>query len=156
VKEIVIKNASDPKLHAGTHLDEMFRLDRQGRPWIIYLRVTDTQFVELFDDAQGANPPFGANGLDHFCFNVDNLEQVVGDLLDKGLKVYRWFENNGVPELRSMGTGAIVLGPDGNKQAWLRDPDGNRVELIEMLAGNLQAAALSRLREKQGVTHEMD
>ncbi len=35
--------------------EEMFRLDHPdtGKLWIVYLRVTDTQFVELFSDAKG-------------------------------------------------------------------------------------------------------
>ena len=27
---------------------EMFRLERDGKLWLMYLRVTDTQYIELF------------------------------------------------------------------------------------------------------------
>jgi lactoylglutathione lyase len=37
------------------------------------------------------------------------------------------------------------LGLDGNRQAWFEDPDGNRIELMQMLPGNMQEAAIKRL-----------
>ena len=40
----------------------------------------------------------------------------------------------------------LKLGPDGNRQAWIEDPDGNRIELMEMAADGLQAKAIERLR----------
>jgi lactoylglutathione lyase len=35
---------------------------------------------------------------------------------------------------------------DGNRQAWLEDPDGNRIELMEMAEDSLQLQAIRRLR----------
>ena len=35
---------------------------------------------------------------------------------------------------------------DGNRQAWLEDPDGNRIELMEMAPDCLQYEAIRRLR----------
>jgi hypothetical protein len=40
----------------------MFRLDRDGRLWIIYLRVTDDQYLELFSDAIGDRPRLRTSG----------------------------------------------------------------------------------------------
>ena len=34
---------------------------------------------------------------------------------------------------------------DGNRQAWLEDPDGNRIELMEMAEDSLQLQAIRRL-----------
>jgi len=36
---------------------EMFRLDRDGRLWIVYLRITDTQYLELFPGGDGERAP---------------------------------------------------------------------------------------------------
>ena len=36
---------------------EMFRLEREGKLWIVYLRITDTQFLEVFPDAIGDRAP---------------------------------------------------------------------------------------------------
>ena len=42
---------------------EMFRLERDGKLWLMYLRVTDTQYIELFPEAAGDHaPPREANG----------------------------------------------------------------------------------------------
>ena len=38
------------------------------------------------------------------------------------------------------------LGADGNLQAWIEDPDGNRIELMQMASNSLQAKAIQRLR----------
>ena len=32
---------------------EMMRLDRDGKLWLVYLRVTDDQFLEVFPDGEG-------------------------------------------------------------------------------------------------------
>ena len=40
----------------------------------------------------------------------------------------------------------ISNGLDGNRQAWLEDPDGNRIELMEMAPDCLQYQAIRRLR----------
>jgi lactoylglutathione lyase len=40
----------------------------------------------------------------------------------------------------------IRTGADGNRQAWIADPDGNRIELMEMAPDSLQAQAIRRLR----------
>ena len=39
---------------------------------------------------------------------------------------------------------------DGNRQAWLEDPDGNRIELMEMAPDSLQYAAIKRLHAEAG------
>jgi len=35
---------------------------------------------------------------------------------------------------------------DGNWQAWIEDPDGNRIELMQMMPGYLQFQAIERLK----------
>ena len=40
---------------------------------------------------------------------------------------------------------SIKAGADGNRQAWLEDPDGNRIELMEMADDCLQYQAIKRL-----------
>ena len=66
---------------------EILRLHRDdGRLWLIYLRITDDQFLEVFPDAAGERaPPPEANGLNHLCLNVDDLERVVAQLRERGI-----------------------------------------------------------------------
>jgi lactoylglutathione lyase len=35
---------------------------------------------------------------------------------------------------------------DGNNQAWIEDPDGNRIELMEVAPDSLQLKAIARLK----------
>jgi lactoylglutathione lyase len=112
--------------------EEMLRLHREdGRLWLLYLRITDEQYLEVFPDAVGERaPPQESNGLNHICLTVTDLDDVVRQLGARGVPLSR-------PK----------LGPDGNRQAWIEDPDGNRIELMEMTADSLQAKAIERLRQ---------
>jgi lactoylglutathione lyase len=117
-------------------LEEMMRLHRpDGALWLVYLRLTDDQFLELFPDAVGTRaPPPEANGLNHLCLTVHDLDVTLA-----------WLAERGVPLARPLKTGA-----DGNRQAWIDDPDGNRIELMEMAPGSLQAQAIARLGAGRG------
>ncbi len=120
---------------------EMLRLHRDdGSLWLVYLRVTDEQYLELFPDARGGRaPPEDANGLNHLCLTVGDIEAAIAGLVERG-----------VPLLRPLKRGA-----DGNRQAWIEDPDGNRIELMQMMPGSLQEQAVERLkREAQAQASE--
>ena len=109
----------------------MMRRDRDGRLWLLYLRITDTQFLEVFPKATGDRAlPREANGLNHLYLEVGSIDQVVAEL-----------EAAGVPLASPK-----KLGADGNLQAWIEDPDGNRIELMQMASNSLQAKAIQRLR----------
>ena len=110
---------------------EMFRLEREGKLWLMYLRVTDTQYIELFPDAVGDRAPSrDAVGLNHICLEVDSIDGVLADLAEAGIPLTRDKQ----------------MGADGNLQAWIEDPDGNRIELMQMDSANMQNAALRKLR----------
>ena len=38
------------------------------------------------------------------------------------------------------------MGADYNYQAWIEDPDGNRIELMQMMPDSMQLAAIARLK----------
>ena len=112
---------------------EMLRLKKDdGSPWLIYLRITDTQFLEIFPGAEQDLAPasWHANGVTHLCLTVTDIENVVKRLTAKGIKLLLPLKD----------------GADGNRQAWIEDPDGNRIELMEMMPGCLQEKAIDRLR----------
>ncbi len=109
---------------------EMFRLERDNKLWIVYLRLTDNQFLELFPDAVGDRAAKeDAIGLNHVCLEVDDLDAVVKHVSDKGIPLFR-------PK---------KMGADNNFQAWIEDPDGNRIELMQMGKDGMQAAAIKRM-----------
>jgi lactoylglutathione lyase len=110
---------------------EMFRLDRDGRLWIIYLRVTDDQYLELFSDATGDRAPATEGvGLNHLCLTVDDIDAVIDQLAATGIPLTR-------PKKMAI---------DRNNQAWIEDPDGNRIELMQMAIDCLHVEAIKRLQ----------
>jgi catechol 2,3-dioxygenase-like lactoylglutathione lyase family enzyme len=111
---------------------EMLRLNKDdGSLWLIYLRITDDQYLELFPDApEDQAPADGTNGVNHYCLTVEGIESVVEAIVAAGIEIFR----------------PLKTGADGNRQAWVKDPDGNRIELMEMSRDGLQAKAIERLR----------
>lgn len=107
---------------------EAFRLDREGEPspWIVYLQVAPSQFLELFPGGEGEVPPRSrAAGYNHFCLVVDDLEATLQELKSKGVAI------DGEPR----------QGMDRNWQYWISDPDGNAIELMQIMPASPQAAA---------------
>jgi lactoylglutathione lyase len=111
---------------------EMMRLNNDdGSLWLVYLRITDTQFLELFPGGQGVRAPgHDATAINHFCLECDDLVATAARLRDAGVKL----------------TVEPKLGLDGNRQCWVEDPDGNRIEFMQMSPSSMQAEAIRRLR----------
>jgi len=116
---------------------ESFRLEREGdySPWIVYIQVSNNQFLELFPGAQGENqlrPPVGYN---HFCLVVDDLQATLQDLAARGLEI----------------SGSPQQGLDTNWQYWIADPDGNPIELMQIMPDSPQATANALFLQKGSV-----
>jgi lactoylglutathione lyase len=113
--------------------EEMFRLERDGRLWIVYLRITDTQFIELFPDGVGDSaPPFANVGYNHLCLEIDNIDEAIAELKGRGVAL----------------TAEKKLGVDHNYQAWIADPEGNRIELMQLGPDAMQTAAIRRIKAR--------
>ena len=109
---------------------EMMRLDRDGRLWLLYLRITDTQFLEVFPEGVGERAAErDAVGFNHLCLEIADIDVALHEL-----------EAAGVPLIREK-----QMGADGNWQAWIEDPDGHRIELMQMMPESLQAKAIARM-----------
>ncbi len=109
-------------------IQEAFRLDREGEPspWIVYLHVGPNQFLELFPNGEReVKPRSRATGYSHLCLLVDDLRAVAEKLAAKGVRI----------------TSGPNEGADHNWQAWIDDPDGNPVELMQISPDSPQAAA---------------
>lgn len=111
---------------------EMMRIDRpEGGLWLVYLRVTDEQFIEIFPGAENERSPgWNGNAITHVCLTVDDLDAVVDRVTAAG-----------IPLLIEKKTAS-----DGNRQAWIEDPDGNRIEFMQLNPDSLQMQAIARLR----------
>jgi lactoylglutathione lyase len=117
-------------------MQEMLRLNYDdGSLFLVYLRITDTQYLELFPYGEGTTTP-GREvvAINHLCLTVTDLDRTLADL-----------ETANVPLTRP-----LKLGADGNRQAWIEDPDGTRIELMEMARDSLQDQALRQRRNGKG------
>ncbi|MHC4914112.1 MAG: VOC family protein [Planctomycetota bacterium] len=94
---------------------EAFRLERPDSPLgIVYIDAGPDCFIELLErDAD----PVERVGLAHICLEVEDLEGELERLAGLGVKA----------------EGPINQGCDGNLQAWVADPEGNRLELMQLM-----------------------
>jgi lactoylglutathione lyase len=118
-------------------LREAFRLEREGRPspWIVYLQVAENAFVELFPVPNDVVAPADPKAsYSHYCLTVDDIRATLREFAARGLEI----------------TGEPTFGLDGNWQYWVTDPDGNRIELMQMMPDSKQAAADAALRAARG------
>ena len=85
-------------------------LNGQGERFGIYLHIGGRSFLELFQGEVGE--PAARPSYQHFCLEVDDMAATVARLRANGVEVTD-----------------VKLGSDHSWQAWLTDPDGNRLEL---------------------------
>ncbi len=113
---------------------EMMRLpkpDNSPGVWLVYLRITDDQYLELFPDGQGDRAPGSeTTGMNHLCLGVADIDQVIEDL--NAAKVPLTIQKK--------------MAADLNWQCWVADPDGNRIEIMQLMPDCLQLAAIKRLK----------
>jgi|NGEPerStandDraft_6_1074524.scaffolds.fasta_scaffold126702_2 catechol 2,3-dioxygenase-like lactoylglutathione lyase family enzyme len=131
---------------------EAFRLDREGMPspWIVYIQVSPTAFIELFPVGapEGSSADMGT-GSGRFTLNIpEDLERSTGNsyhhvslTVDDIDATLRELVSRGVP-LESLGKPS--QGMDHNWQYWIADPDGNRIELMQITPESPHAKAGTR------------
>ena len=97
-------------------VEESFRLHHvDDSLMLVYLHVSGDRFVEVFPGGPPPDPDRPQSFM-HLCLLTDNIEAAVEHL-----------RRNGAPI-----DGETALGLDGNLQAWTHDPDGNRIELMQL------------------------
>jgi catechol 2,3-dioxygenase-like lactoylglutathione lyase family enzyme len=112
---------------------EMLRLlDARGAPWIVYHRISEQLYLELFPGGAGPAPTDGT-GLMHLCLTVEDIDRAEAELAAVGVPLMR--PRNPRP------------GVDGNRGMWIEDPDGHQIEIMEMAPDCIQFAAVRDLRD---------
>jgi lactoylglutathione lyase len=96
-----------------------------------YFGAGNLTFIEIFDRA-GAVRQWGGDAarlkshagthFNHFCLEVTGIEEFCAKLQAKGIVMDR----------------LTTVGMDHSKQAWLKDPDGNVIELMEYTPKSMQ------------------
>ncbi len=94
-----------------------------GARYGMYLHVGGRNFVELFT-GELAEPAEG-QAYRHLCLEVDDMEAAAEELRRRGVEV-----------------SDVKLGGDQSYQAWLTDPDGNRIELHQYTPDSWQTPSL--------------
>ena len=88
-----------------------------GAPWIVYIQVAKGQFLELFHtDPDKREIRRTDVGFSHICFCVDSVEETAKHIQEAGYTL------DILP----------CRGCDNNLQTWVRDPNGIRIELMEI------------------------
>lgn len=108
--------------YARLGIREAFRLYRDdGSLLLVYLHVAGDRFMEIFPGGP-APDPHRQGSFRHLCLLTDNLHTTVEQLRQAGVVIER----------------EPSVGLDHNWQAWIRDPDGNAVELMQLVAESPQ------------------
>lgn len=98
---------------------EIEGLDRE--PQIIHLRLDDGNYIELYYSKRLRSAESENNtGGSHLCLRVDDINEVMNTLKKKGI-------------IKSDAKAKQGLTPEW--RCWISDPDGNRIELMQMLHG---------------------
>jgi len=119
---------------------EFLRLtETDGSPWIVYLRITDALYIELLPGGVGEAGSQTATGLNHLCLTTDDIDATVAALQAAGIALTAPFD-------------ASRRGVDGNRGTWIADPDGNRIEIMEMAPGCIQHEAIATLNRTGAAT----
>ncbi len=96
--------------------------DQDGNPWIEYLMAGDGRFIEFFYAGADFVP---GNAYMHLCLEVEDCAAAVAELEAAGVEIMR----------------PVSMGSDGNYQAWVKDPDGREIELMQLSPDSPQAKA---------------
>ena len=92
--------------------EKAFEFIRVGRRIGFYIKLGETTFLEVF--AISDAPDNGDALIKHFCLEVEDMDAVISRLSNRGVEV-----------------SAKKMGADNAWQAWITDPSGVRIELMQ-------------------------
>lgn len=112
--------------------EEAFRMYQDdGTVGTIYLYLAPGQFIEVFSNGtKTCTPDDGYRiGHCHMCYVVEDVEKTAEELKSRGITLDR----------------EITRGKSKCLQLWIHDPDGNKIELMQIMPESMQAEADRRL-----------
>lgn len=89
--------------------------DENNNPNVKYIKVANGQFLELLYNEKPTGLQNG--GYSHLCLAVDNAAALAKELEEKGIVLAK-------PLVTSEKTGNCIF--------WANDPDGNRIEFMQV------------------------
>ena len=91
--------------------------DNENQPWIEYIKVAPGQFIELFYGGLSKQlEERNQIGFNHICLEVNDINEIANHIKMKGLTL----------------DVEPTKGKDNNYQCWIKDPDGNRIEFMQL------------------------
>ena len=96
-----------------------FEFRRSGERIGFYLQAGGTSFIEVF--AERESPIDDRPRLKHFCLEVEDINALIAKLTAQGVDV-----------------SGKKLGADNAWQAWITDPNGLRIELMQYTEDSAQ------------------
>lgn len=91
-----------------------------GDPRIIYLKLDDENYIELYYSKKWKGSE-NNTGYSHLCLRVDDIYEIADSLKKKGI-----IKNDAEPR----------QGLTEYWRFWINDPDGNRIELMQISSGS--------------------
>lgn len=117
-----IPTAEGPALEGLKGVERNFAA-KEGQPWFVYLRINDSQLLELFyPDEEYLAQAAGPGRYRHLSLEVDDIQKAHQDLVDAGVTIHS----------------GPYTGADGTWTMWIADPEGNEIEIMEYTANSLQ------------------
>jgi len=101
-------------------------VNEKGERFGVYLHAGGRNFIEIFQS--GTDSRVVDQPSHHFCLEVEDICSTVTHLQSHNVEVSK-----------------PVMGSDKSLQAWLRDPDGNQIELHEYKPDSKQADFLASI-----------
>ena len=102
-----------------------FSLAREGKPWIEYIKVAKLRLLEFFYFGDNSMMPTDTTTYNHISLSVTDIFA-----LEKKLDAAGWPIDTRPKQ-----------GRDTNWQMWVKDPDGNRIEFMQIGPDSPQAKA---------------
>lgn len=111
-------------LLGGSKLSEdVLDLGNGDTEHIIHMSFGDGPTIELIDPSYKNAEAMPTAVLEHFCFEVDNVDAVVAELRSKGIDSFVDAEPHNEPLFR----------PNGIRVMFLTGPSGESIELLQNL-----------------------
>ena len=93
-------------------LQKTFEFIKDGELFGFYAAAGDVTFIEVFQEAQQSGAR--THLLHHICLEVEDLEAAIAEIRSKGWPI-----------------SDKKLGGDNSWQAWIEDPSGVQIELMQ-------------------------
>jgi lactoylglutathione lyase/glyoxylase I family protein len=109
-------------------LDTAFNFLRDEKIFGFYLNTGGRAHIEVFEKEAASFDEF--NQINHLCLEVDNIDAAIAHLRDMNIEVT-----------------AKKLACDSTYQAWIKDPNGVKIELFEYTSDSAQFVGRDRVAD---------